>query len=436
MEVWGCLLFAPVQSEASFCGLSWDLLLQKGSPVSHSAGKSLWVLSSLPPQSCWEKVFVLLELPRCSFRGTSRLPLTSGWLGRAGAAGLHSSLPWHNGLGKEMLLWFVSSAPWLQTKVPELRAGQALTASKGQQDAGDRNWGQWEESGVQQEPQAGPCLALALLLVLCGVIWAGKAGRHLGITTAPLPLVLIVPTTEWQCSCKWNFEDSDCTERNFSATGIQWGLTPAQGGSAGSAGLTPCSWQSLFTIFSAPSILQIILSLLFFWHPFCIFGAGNPSVLFRIKSCSLWAPKPLLKPQTTQTSLVHHSMEANPTSPGSRTSGNLVWEWTEPRARTSEWCHLEDKWDFSPNVSSCPILGWIPDLRLCPCTGQFPVKIWVNGVPGLVLVKHSFIVYQRKCRANREERLHIRFITGFFTGHWFLSQHIPAHGRGTGIRCS
>lgn len=41
-------------------------------------------------------------------------------------------------------------------------------------------------------------------------------------------------------------------------------------------------------------------------------------------------------------------------------------------------------------------------------------------MPGLVLVKHSFIVYQRKCRANREERLNIKFITGCFTAHWFL----------------
>lgn len=71
-------------------------------------------------------------------------------------------------------------------------------------------------------------------------------------------------------------------------------------------------------------------------------------------------------------------------------------------------------------MSSFPILGLIPGLRLFPGTGQFPVKLWVPCVPGLLLVKLSFIVYQRKCRANREERLYIKFIAGCFRAHWFL----------------
>lgn len=173
MEVLNGLIFAPVQTKASFCGLHLDLLLQEGSPVSTLGRESARVSSQLPPTlSCWEKLCSSWSCQDAPSRGASRLPLTPGWLERAGAAGA-ARLPWPGTMGSAegnaALICILSPLAANQGARTLSRTGTGRQQGHGP-DAGDRNWGQWEESGVQWEPQAGPCLALAPLLVLQGVI--------------------------------------------------------------------------------------------------------------------------------------------------------------------------------------------------------------------------------------------------------------------------
>lgn len=114
MEVLNCLIFVPLQTRGSFCGLHLYLLLQKCTPVFSPTAiilKSLdhaftlsrktackFSLSSLTIRAVGNKVCCRMELARCSFPRCLKVAIDL----RIAAEGRNSwvciaPIPWHNG---------------------------------------------------------------------------------------------------------------------------------------------------------------------------------------------------------------------------------------------------------------------------------------------------------------------------------------------------
>lgn len=146
----------------------------EGSPAPLSAGKEPGS-SQLPPShpELWEKVLLLLELPRCSCRGAQggwggqeQLPaLAQGWAGKPARISVLSPL----------------AAPKGQSSGQDRHCQQQGTAGGRGQGLGTvgRVWG-------AARARAGPWLALALLLCCWGDL-SQPSRQNLG-PAAPLPL--------------------------------------------------------------------------------------------------------------------------------------------------------------------------------------------------------------------------------------------------------
>lgn len=117
-------------------------------------------------------------------RDAWRLLLTSGWLQKAGTAGavqLPSPGTMGSGEGNTIIICILSPLAVNQTIITLSRT-DTHTQQGHRPDAGNRNWGQWEESGAQQPPRAAPWFALSQLLVQPLLMGRHEAGKPVGHT--------------------------------------------------------------------------------------------------------------------------------------------------------------------------------------------------------------------------------------------------------------